>query len=661
MYFPAIGPILSLAQEVVELAVAGDILSARRRYDHVRIMRARLSRMVESDKLRVAAYWEREKGVNLAAADDSDSGELSDEQIQYYRLQAQHLNATLDVIREWLSSSKEPFSVDDLLSSEEGIALFLDNALPEVWDFSQDVLIVDAAPESGVLEALIERGQKKFIYVEDIFSPVQFDETIAELSSENEDVVLLNWKIGDPLDESAFSVFVGEEVPLLAVIWTRNSSGLADLAEEVDLIKQRLSQQLIGKRSAKEWPVVFTEQWLGQLSHLTSLRSATELRSVFGGRNVLIASPGPSLADSLPALIANRSAFIVLAPIRSLEAMFAAGVAPDFVVQVDATDFSRFIPADPLLKQVNLICSDYCHPSTWGAGFGNVFTMPQPHLVRSALSRAVHDDRIVRLPGSSVSVTAAEMAAAFGASSITLIGQDLSIARGRYVSDGLSDTSLDPPIPPLNLMSCRAIDGSTIDSKADYIWFIGEFGSLASRYQGKVRLINSTSFGAHLDGWEHIAFDGNPMLLGSEFDSEDSNSSLPMPYSSEEHLERCRRIIDALGVEADRVRQAITLCEQLTVACQTLADADGNDVTSIEELEAELQTILSSGGSMLHFYTSRHAMALAAATKSVESLSENLMISAEYYHSLVPRARKLARLLEAAAAQITSQNMEPVG
>jgi hypothetical protein len=54
-------------------------------------------------------------------------------------------------------------------------------------------------------------------------------------------------------------------------------------------------------------------------------------------------------------------------------------------------------------------------------------------------------------------------------------------------------------------------------------------------------------------------------------------------------------------------------------------------------------------------------MALAAATKSVKSLRENLMISAEYYHSLVPRARKLARLLEAAAAQITSQNMESVG
>ena len=657
MYFPSIGPILSLAQEVVELAVAGDIPGARRRYDHVRILRARLSRMVESDKLRVAAYWEREKGVNLAAADGSEKDTLSDEQIQYYRRQVADLHATLEVIREWLSSSKEPFSVDDLLSSEEGLALFLDNAIPEIWDFSQDVLIVDAALGRGVLEALVERGQKKIIYVEDIFSSEQFAQSSAGLGSEPEDIVLLNWTIGAPPEDSGFEAFVGEEVPLLAVIAPNNSSALA---REVDAIRKRLSQKLVGKRSAKEWPVVFVEQWLGQLGQLTSFRSGTELRSVFEGHNILIASPGPSLADSLPALIANRAAFVVVAPIRSLKAMFDAGFAPDFVAQVDATDFSEFVPSDPLLKQVDLICSDHSHPSVWNAGFRNVFTMPEPHLSGGPLSLVIHGGRIVRLPGGSVSVQAAEMAAFFGANSITLIGQDLSISQGRYVLDSSSEAKTDPPLEPYKIASCRAIDGSKITTKADYLWFISEFEALASRYKDKIRLINSTSFGAHLEGWEHIPFDENPMLFNLGSVSDDKDIPLPVPYSSEEHLERCRRIVDALGVEAARASEAVALCEQLSVACQALADADGKDVTEIETLEAELQTILSTLGSMLHFYTSRYAMALSAATKSVESLKENLMISAEYYHSLAPRARKLARLCEAAAAQITSENFDSV-
>ena len=38
-------------------------------------------------------------------------------------------------------------------------------------------------------------------------------------------------------------------------------------------------------------------------------------------------------------------------------------------------------------------------------------------------------------------------------------------------------------------------------------------------------------------------------------------------------------------------------------------------------------------------------MALAAASKSVESLEENLNISAEYYHHIGPRANKLASML----------------
>jgi hypothetical protein len=229
------------------------------------------------------------------------------------------------------------------------------------------------------------------------------------------------------------------------------------------------------------------------------------------------------------------------------------------------------------------------------------------------------------------------------------------------VRDSVSKRLTDPPLASYKIMSCRAIDGSKIDTKADYLWFISEFEALASRYKDKIRLINSTSFGAHLEGWEHIPFDENPMLLDSGPVSDDTDNPLPPPYSSEEHLERCRRIVGALGVEAARAGEAVALCEQLSAACQALAEADGNDVTEIETLEAELRKILLSFGSMLHFYTSRYAMALSAATKSVESLKENLMVSAEYYHSLAPRARKLARLCEAAAAQITSENLDLVG
>ncbi|MDG2460323.1 MAG: hypothetical protein P8M73_05525, partial [Luminiphilus sp.] len=71
-----------------------------------------------------------------------------------------------------------------------------------------------------------------------------------------------------------------------------------------------------------------------------------------------------------------------------------------------------------------------------------------------------------------------------------------------------------------------------------------------------------------------------------------------------------------------------------------------------ESLEAQLQPLLRKQGSILHFYTSRFSMALAAASKSVENLEENLNISAEYYHHIGPRAKKLASMLEDAAEKL---------
>ena len=82
---------------------------------------------------------------------------------------------------------------------------------------------------------------------------------------------------------------------------------------------------------------------------------------------------------------------------------------------------------------------------------------------------------------------------------------------------------------------------------------------------------------------------------------------------------------------------------------KSLVASKSNDVTEVEMIEARLNPLLGKPGSLLYFYTTRFSMALTAASKSVKSLEENLNISAEYYHQLESRAKKLASMLEDAA------------
>ena len=196
-----------------------------------------------------------------------------------------------------------------------------------------------------------------------------------------------------PNAEIFLRTLLGEEIPLIVVFNLRpNSEPDAVIQEDYERIRKSLSAVFLGKRSIKEWPKIFTDQWLGKMHELPNLGSASELRAKFKGQDVLIAS-GPSLTDSLEDLkLQRRAEFLVIAPIRSLKALLEAEVVPDYAFHVDATDFSSIIPRHPSLSDVSLICGDYVHASVFDGGFGDIYVAPDPGMIGNDLCTALHGD-----------------------------------------------------------------------------------------------------------------------------------------------------------------------------------------------------------------------------------------------------------------------------
>ena len=126
MYFASIKPIMDLSRDVIDLAIAGDIAGARKSFDRVRAMRARMRRSVQSDKLEVAKRLSVEKGVRLAPDESELPKGLTEEQLAVYAQHVSKLDESLQTIRDWLKSSTEAFSMEELLASEEGRHLLLD-------------------------------------------------------------------------------------------------------------------------------------------------------------------------------------------------------------------------------------------------------------------------------------------------------------------------------------------------------------------------------------------------------------------------------------------------------------------------------------------------------------------------------------------------------
>ena len=643
MYLPVIEPIDRLCTEALESARSGDISRARQLIDRVRTMRSRLARSVHNHRWESIENWIQSCG-------------LDDEDLLRYREQASALNKKLDIIGEWISGSVSTFALAELMASSEGLGLYVDAVLPAAWDFSQDIAILVGEHAAVLDEELRNRGQQKFIYLlannsdeKSITSP------LAASDAESDSVEFTS---GSSPNAEMFSHLLGEEIPLI-VVFGLDPMGEPEavIQEDYERIRKSLSAVFLGKRSIKEWPEIFTDQWLGRMHDLPEFGSASELRPKFKGQDVLIASPGPSLTDSLDDLKQRRAEFLVIAPIRSLKALLEAEVVPDYAFHVDATDFSSIIPEHPSLSDISMICGDYVHSSIFDGGFGDIYVAPDPSMVGNDLSTALHGGDPPCYKGGCVATCAVAMSAQYGAASITLIGQDLSISKGKYVQQTKGaklGISKNKEAERENaVLTCQGINGERLQTQDDYLWFIGEMENAAAYYASKVEFFNCTTHGAFLKGWTHEPLLDRRLELPATSSAESpANDTVVSESSSQSH--RYSEVAQAIGLERAQVDEAAIICDRLVKELHRLMDAGENDVTQVDELEERLKKILEQKGSILHFYTSRFTMALSAAMKSVTNLKENLSISAEYYHHVGADARKLSASMDSALKTLTS-------
>lgn len=646
MYLPVIEPIDRICREAIEYGMSGDIPSARRSIDRVRTMRAWLARSVSSHRAESIDVWIENSGIEQS-------------EVHLYRSQIAKLNANLEVIRTWVSGSVSAFTLEELCSSSEGLSLYLDHHLPEVWDFSQDVVVLHGENRKPLFEDLRLRGQKNFVVIvtaeENSAEQIFFGSSGEQIAEDTGGVNIVSFPTESSPRTDIFAGLVGEEIPSLVLIGT-DSDPIAD--NDFQRIFKSLSAVLLGKKSVKEWPRIFTEQWLSRIPALAEHRSVTALKAAFKGQDILIASPGPSLYDSLVDLKARRDRFLLIAPIRSLLALLNSDIVPDFAFHVDATDFSQIIPEHPMMSRVALICTDYAHASVFEGGFKSIYTVPDPAMVGNAISEAFHGPAAPVLQGGCVATCAVGFAAQFKARSITLIGQDLSLSRGNYVEQ--AETQASPAElesegeDPDDYLTCEGINGERLRTKEDYYWFIGEMENAARAFSHNIDFINSTSHGAFLKGWLHKTLDLHPLLV-KRSTNVDSPRFTSESISETERAERRASLVSGVKAEQSYAEEAAELCAELVKELRSLIETGSNDVTQLEFLESKLQPLLNKPGSILHFYTSRFSMALAAASKSVESLEENLNISAEYYHHIGPRANKLASMLAEASKGLRQQ------
>ena len=627
MYAATLEPLLDQCNEAIEMAKAGAIDESRVCLDRIRSLRSLLAQ-------------------NRGESDSSNCNpaefvsETPDSLFRYAELAAS-VNQRLETIHQWISESRASFSTEELRQSYAGMNLFVDDALPSIWDFKQDIVLLTDLDGPVLRDVLRARGQSKFIWI------TRNQPDVTEQGTDDDNVDTLYVTEGQYPDKAELETFLNRfSVPRAALITTNAS---AEDERNFHTVARAIGSAVIAGSTTLWLPQLTAEQWLDSTPILARLPSVMELKAEFDGADVLVVSPGPSLKQDLDLLRKVQDRFLIFASVKALAALFDAGIKPDLAIWQDPRDHSHAIPDRPEIAEVGLVLSEGCHSAFYDAGFATHFPYPDPGFVGTELSSALHGCDAPKIGGTSVSTLSAVMALEFNARSITLLGQDLSVGDGLYVTGG-SPTE-EEALAQDGYLTCKGINGLQLPTLPNYYAFIGEFENIARFYKGRVPLRNATAVGAYLEGWEHLSFADHPLVNAPE--SKKLKKDIAATFRN--HAPRYEEITRALETMLERLDHAAKICEELKKECFEKIQSGSNDCTVIDLLEQRLKLIFHEECPLLKYYTSRQSMALNAATESVQNLEQNLRISADYYDSIARAARQLIRLSESSIESMKRQ------
>ena len=604
----------------------GDLISARSNVDKARSLRSRVKRQIAFSNELSNDSWRQKLGF-----DDISSLEYS----EIVKL----VNTEWQQIGQWYTSVIRSIGIDELLCSEGGTDLLLDFLLPEVWDFKVDITIIAAKHEQYYLGPLLRRGQSVIIIVDEISDDpvVKSGPTIHQ---ENETAILYLLE-NESLNADHFSAIDRGQSPTIAYI-SHEDRVLS--AETLSGLNSSILKEFISKRSLARWPAIFTEQLVVNLPRTVGLRSASDLMPVFLGRHAMVVSPGPSLLKSLPKIKRYREHFVLVALVRSLDVLLDYGIVPDYAIMVDAQDHTDEshkinIPKSELLANIPLLVTDFTHPTTFDLGFKEAILISAHWFTGSAISTALYGTNPVCAAGSSVACAAVMLLTELRARSITLVGQDLSFS-------GASYASITKPILVADAendgLTCRGIDGTLLPTRSDYLFFKSELEDMAKTHSDKVEMFNSTEFGAYLENWHHTSLDDTHPAVIASAGVINIPADKPEVGPDEGSTEtRTPTVLEAISTEINQLEMVKNIAEMALTELHRLIDVQSNDVTVLEILEENLLDAMSTKGSLISFHCNPATLVTQASLQSVSSLSENFMISIDYYSAIVAGTESL--------------------
>lgn len=268
----------------------------------------------------------------------------------------------------------------------------------------------------------------------------------------------------------------------------------------------------------------WTENFIKNISNFPEMTPLRAFEGKFAEQTALILSAGPSLADDIKIIKANENKFVTIAVGRAFRTLIYAGIIPDFVVFADALHgLGHVKDIEEYLSRTNVILLSKSD--------NYIFNLKTKSKIlyfaeTDSMSRIFEETGSINpgfyKSGSSVSIISYYIAKALGFANIAFSGLDLAFLGNKIYADGKElfiNHVLYPESKPdddyieyfksltqnQSFLTVKDKEGNDLITRADYAWFIRQFGEILTEEINFAKVINTSLKGAYIDGMEYMA------------------------------------------------------------------------------------------------------------------------------------------------------------
>lgn len=368
--------------------------------------------------------------------------------------------------------------------------------------------------------------------------------------------------ISNDLDEiisKISSIYMNKDK--LEIVYLQNYAVVRN--KELLLLTQRVYEACKSKLVDINTIAKFSERWLfNTLDNIGSINSGTayllsDLEDKFIGQTALIVGAGPSLADNIERIKANRGRFVIFAVNKAVKYLEQVGVIPDFVVCLDAGNMGTTLDVSPsYLERTNCIIDMRVDKTIFNKKFKKMFVnFSDTDFITAKLAKTNSFIKIYESGGSST-ILALISAAKLGFSKIVLAGIDLAFKNDVIYADGqtmnrISQEEIVVDAVRKNLIQVKSVDGSMVYTREDYQAFIHQFGEVIKmlNYQN---VYNLSTFGAEIEGVRPVNFESLSLMVPANTQALDEIS--PFKFKLDEFIQEeffnINNVIEMLSKDA---------------------------------------------------------------------------------------------------------------